>query len=94
MAPEQHLGKCAKASDIYALGVCLYESMTGKLPFPGPDFLAQKERMKYTPPQFLNPDLPKETELLFAATLNPDPKKRVADAAELIDSLKSLSAAA
>jgi hypothetical protein len=90
MAPEQHLGKCAKASDIYALGVCLYESMTGKLPFPGPDFLAQKERMKYTPPQFLAPELPREAELLFIATLNPDPKKRVATAAELLDSLKSL----
>jgi hypothetical protein len=93
MAPEQHLGRCAKASDIYALGVCLYESLTGKLPFPGPDFLAQKERMKYPPPQFLAPELPKETELLFAATLNPDPKKRVADAAELLESLKSLKAA-
>ena len=46
--------------------------------------------MKYTPPQFLAPELPKEVELLFAATLNPDPKKRVADAAELIESLKSL----
>ncbi len=92
MAPEQHLGRCAKTSDIYALGVCLYEAMTGALPFSGPDFLAQKERMKYAPPQFLAPGLPKEVELLFAATLSPDPKLRVADAAELVDSLKSLLA--
>ena len=90
MAPEQHLGRGAKTSDIYALGVCLYQAMTGSLPFPGPDFLAQKERMKYVPPQFLAPDLPKEAELLFAATLSADPKLRVADASELIDSLKSL----
>jgi serine/threonine-protein kinase len=90
MAPEQHLGRCAKTSDIYALGVCLYQAMTGSLPFPGPDFLAQKERMKYSPPHFLAPDLPKEAELLFAATLALDPKHRVADAAELIESLKSL----
>lgn len=90
MAPEQHLGRCAKTSDIYALGVCLYQAMTGSLPFQGPDFLAQKERMKYAPPQFLAPELPKEVELLFAATLAADPKHRVADAAELIDSLKSL----
>lgn len=92
MAPEQHLGRCAKTSDIYALGVCLYQAMTGSLPFQGPDFLAQKERMKYAPPQFLAPELPKEVELLFAATLAADPKHRVADAAELIDSLKSLRA--
>jgi len=90
MAPEQHLGRCARTSDIYALGVCLYEAMTGSLPFSGPDFLAQKERMKFAPPQFLAPDLPKEAELLFAATLAVDPKRRVADAAELVDSLKSL----
>jgi len=42
MAPEQHLGRCAKTSDIYALGVCLYQSMTGTLPFQGPDFLARR----------------------------------------------------
>lgn len=90
MAPEQHLGRCAKTSDIYALGVCLYETMTGSLPFTGPDFLVQKERMRYAPPQFLAPGLPKEAELLFAAVFAPDPKMRVADAAELVESLKSL----
>jgi tRNA A-37 threonylcarbamoyl transferase component Bud32 len=90
MAPEQHWGRSGKASDIYSLGVCIYETMTGQLPFPGPDFFAQKERMKYPPPQFLAPDLPKETELLFTATFAVDPKNRVADAAELLESLKSL----
>jgi tRNA A-37 threonylcarbamoyl transferase component Bud32 len=90
MAPEQHWGRSGKASDIYSLGICLYETMTGQLPFPGPDFFAQKERMKYPPPQFLAPELPKETELLFAATFAVDPKNRVADAAELLESLKSL----
>ena len=90
MAPEQHLGRCAKTSDIFALGVCLYETLTGELPFPGPDFLAQKERRRYAPPQFLAPELPKETELLFAATLSPDPKARVAEAAELIASLQAI----
>ncbi|MBI5201893.1 MAG: protein kinase [Elusimicrobia bacterium] len=91
MAPEQHLGRCAKTSDIFALGVCLYETLTGELPFPGPDFLAQKERRRYAPPQFLAPDLPKEAELLFAATLSPDPKARVAEAGELLASLQAIA---
>lgn len=91
MAPEQHLGRFAKASDIYALGVCLYETLTGKLPFPGPDFLAQKERMIFTPPRFHVPRLPPASELLFQITLAADPEKRVADAEELIDSIQRLS---
>lgn len=89
MAPEQHLGRVSRASDIYALGICIYESLTGALPFPGPDYLAQKERMKFTPPQFLAPELPKETELLMSAAFAPNPRHRVADAMELFNLLKN-----
>ncbi len=89
MAPEQHLGRVSRASDIYSLGVCIYEALTGALPFPGPDFLAQKERMKFTPPQFLAPELPKETELLVSAALAANPKHRVADAMELFNLFKN-----
>ena len=45
--------------------------------------------MKFTPPQFLAPELPKETELLVSAALAANPKHRVADAMELFNLFKN-----
>jgi len=85
MAPEQHMGKCGKPSDIYALGVCLYEMLAGELPFKGPDFLVQKERLCCAPLSRIVPELPKSLEELMARVLAPDPRQRISSAAELYD---------
>lgn len=90
MAPEQHMGRGGRPADVFALGVCVYETLTGALPFTGPDFLVQKERRKYPPPQFLAPELPPTIEAFVADVLEPDPKKRVADARELLARLKAV----
>jgi DNA-binding response OmpR family regulator len=87
MAPEQHLGQCGKPSDIYALGICLYEMLTGELPFKGPDYLSQKERLWCLPPHKVVPGLPPALEQLMAGVLAPDPRQRIATAAELYSAI-------
>ncbi|MBI5883251.1 MAG: protein kinase [Elusimicrobia bacterium] len=89
MAPEQHLGKCGKASDVYALGICLYEMMAGERPFKGPDFLAQKERMFFTPLSQVA-GLPVKVDEMLAKALDPDPHRRLGDAMAFLKELKAL----
>jgi len=82
MAPEQDLGVSSKESDIYALGVCLYETLTGDLPFKGPDFHFQKEHRQYQPASAAVPGLPKAVDDLISRTLDPDPENRFTTAEE------------
>ncbi len=49
MAPEQHGGELSRASDLYALGVCLFEMSTGELPFSGKDPYLAKVKGKIGP---------------------------------------------
>lgn len=44
MAPEQELGQCDARSDVFALGATVYELLSGKLAFTGPNFYLQKEK--------------------------------------------------
>ncbi|MBI3297128.1 MAG: serine/threonine protein kinase [Elusimicrobia bacterium] len=91
MAPEQELGGVSAAVDVYALAVCLYEMLTGELPFKGPNFLAQKREALWAAPSGLVPDLPAGIDAVFATALAPETGRRYPSAADLVAACRGLS---
>ena len=82
MSPEQCSGAASvPASDWYAVGVLLYESLTGRLPFPGTGFASLIERMAADPPRAdaVAPGAPSDLAELCAALLARAPEARPTD---------------
>ncbi len=79
MAPEQYLGQPEAASDIYALGVIVYEMITGRRPFEGDSpvsfFVQQKEGVRVKPKD-LRPDLPEAAQEFILKALSYSPRER------------------
>ncbi|WP_434415583.1 protein kinase domain-containing protein [Nannocystis pusilla] len=83
MAPEQAAGNPASpASDWYAIGVMLYEALTGRLPFTGPPLaiLHAKQHEDPAPPQALVPNVDPELATLCVGLLQRDPAARLGGA--------------
>jgi tetratricopeptide (TPR) repeat protein len=86
MSPEQALGgEVDGRADLYALGVMLYEFVTGRLPFDGDNALAvlsQHIHAPVVPPRTYREDLPAHLETAILRMLAKDPDDRFATAAE------------
>jgi len=95
MAPEQiQSGKVGPAADIYALGVVLYEMLTGDLPYPEDSPLAmavKKTRERPPVPEKLAPALRPTWSAAILRCLEADPKRRFGDVREILTYLETRS---
>jgi serine/threonine protein kinase len=90
MAPEQFHGKAVFASDIYSLGVTMYQMLTGVLPYdtPSPADLDRLMRGELvTGPRLRNPKVPRAINDIVLKAMAPEIHARYQRAGELLDDL-------
>ncbi len=90
MAPEQFYGKAVFASDVYSVGVTMYQMMTGALPYatPAPADIEKLMRGELvTAPRLKNAKIPKSINDIVMRALAPDPTVRYQKAADLLQDI-------
>ncbi len=95
MSPEQGLGEPGnESSDLYSLGVILYQLTSGKLPYEADTPLATILKHLNSPipsPRAINPNIPENVERLILKAMAKDPADRYQNAAGMIEDLDRIS---
>ena len=95
MAPEQFQGKAVFASDIYSIGVTMYQMLTGTLPYdtPSPSDLDKLMRGDLvTPPRLRNTKIPKRLNDIVLQAMAPDQAARYQRASDLLEDVLAVGA--
>ncbi len=94
LSPEQAQGQAvSEASDIYAIGVVLYELLTGRVPFEGETAVTialQHVSRTPQPPSALNPAVPQALDAIVLRALEKDPAARYRSAEQAIAALEAV----
>ena len=93
VSPEQAQGKpLTPATDLYSLGVVLYEATTGKVPFDAPDAVSvalKQVNELPVPPSQLNPDIDPELETIILRAMSKNPLDRYSTAEQMRTALNN-----
>jgi eukaryotic-like serine/threonine-protein kinase len=96
LSPEQAQGHAVTpASDLYSVGIILYEMLTGRLPFEGESAVSialKQVNEQPAPPRTFNPNIAPELEAVVLRALAKDPARRFGDADEMIAALEAAAA--
>jgi serine/threonine-protein kinase len=97
MAPEQFHGKAVFASDVYSIGVTMYQMLTGEVPYgtPAPSDIERLMRGELvSPPRLKNGKIPKAINDIVMKALAPDVSARYQRASELLNEVLAARAPA
>ena len=93
ISPEQVKGRRGDArSDLYGVGIMLYEMLTGQVPFTGPNpFAVMNDRLlnQPVPPRKLNPEITPQLQEIIYRALEREPRNRYPTAREMAHDLEN-----